>query len=298
MKNILASVALVLVLTLSTATPLQAAEVPAKALSAERKEALLLELKQLQAKLEYLLQQLARTQSTKVESVVTEKPHQLEFFDVSFTGVYFIKNGTILPASAGQKLVSTDQTLFDLFKGIVGETALSTFFKEWRTFNNDDGDLGGFVELIPKEKRWVIGVNQADYEYSNEDSTEAYISLFIHEYAHVLLYEKPELVALYKKQFWTKADIANQKKLTRLSGDAHFEASLAYYEQNSDRFVSDYATVSPDEDMAESFVAFILEEKEEEITTAFTKQNFFYMDPDLVQVRDLLRKNLDVLGYL
>lgn len=298
MYNLVCGVFISVVFFTILVSPVAAAKQTPVTTANKERAALLLEIKQLQSKLDSILQQLAKTSVVTKEPVVSDKPYQLEFFDLSFTGEYFIKNGTIVPTVTGQKVAATDQELFTLFKGVVGETALKQYFKEWRTFNDEEGDLGGFVELIPKEKRWVIGVNQADVMYAGEDSLEAYVSLFVHEYAHVLLYEKPELVAQYKKQFWTKADVSNQKKLTRLAGDARFEASLAYYEQNSDRFVSDYATVSPDEDMAESFGAFILESRGVGNTTAITKQNFYYSDTDLSKVREMLRKNLASLGYL
>ncbi len=296
MKQYLGGVVLVAVLSLGLVAPLQAAA-KSETISPERKAALLLELKQLQVKLDGLLQQFARLKADKPAAVTTAKPQQLEFFDLPFTGIYFISSGKLVRAGSKQEIDPTDQELFTLFKGVVGEEAIRTYFTEWRTFDDDAGDLGGFVELVPKVDRWVIGVNQADYFYSGEDSRESYISLFVHEYAHVLLYDKPKLVDSFKKQFWTKADTVNQKNLERLSGEARFEASLYYYEQNSDRFVSDYATVSTDEDMAETFVTFILEDRAGGLSTAAAKQNFFYTDADMVAVRTELQKNLDLLGY-
>ncbi len=297
MKQYLGECLLIVVLSLCLAAPLPAAA-KTETITPEYKAALLLEIKVLQAKLDSLLKQYALSKVTTESALVTPaKPQQLEFFDLPFTGIYFISSGKLVRAGGKQEIDPTDQELFTLFKGVVGEKAIHTYFTEWRTFDDDAGDLGGFVELVPKVGRWVIGVNQADYFYSGEDCRESYVSLFIHEYAHVLLYDKPKLVAAFVDQFWTKADVANQKKLARLSGEARFEASLDYYEQNGDRFVSDYATVSPDEDMAETFVTFILEDRAEGESTAQVKQNFFYTDADLVEVRTELQKNLDLLGY-
>ena len=296
MKQYLGGVVLVAVLSLGLVAPLQAAT-KTETISPERKAAALLELKQLQAKLEVLLKEYARLQATSAALDTPAKPLSLEFFDLPFTGIYFIRGGQLVQTESKKSIDPADEELFTLFKGVVGEVALRTYFTEWRTFDDDAGDLGGFVELAPKADRWVIGVNQADYFYSGEDSRESYISLYIHEYAHVLLYDKPKLTAAFTDQFWTKADVANQKKLARLSGEDRFEASLDYYEQNGDRFVSDYATVSPDEDMAETFVTFILEDRAGGLSTAAAKQNFFYTDTDLVAVRTELQKNLDLLGY-
>ncbi|GAB1420575.1 hypothetical protein MASR2M15_06790 [Anaerolineales bacterium] len=65
------------------------------------------------------------------------------------------------------------------------------------------------------------------------------------------------------------------------------------YEQNPDAYVSEYAATNPDEDFAESFAHFIVltEEEAEEYPTGQEKILWFYDQPDLVEIRDLIIQN-------
>ena len=56
--------------------------------------------------------------------------------------------------------------------------------------------------------------------------------------------------------------------------------------------MTEYAASNPDEDFAESFVAFVLKEKPTKSTTVDQKIRFFYDFPELVEMRDFIRSNL------
>jgi hypothetical protein len=60
--------------------------------------------------------------------------------------------------------------------------------------------------------------------------------------------------------------------------------------------VTEYAASNPSEDLAESFTAFVLQEKPTKSTVGFIHSDqkilFFYDFPELVEIRDFIRSNL------
>jgi hypothetical protein len=70
-----------------------------------------------------------------------------------------------------------------------------------------------------------------------------------------------------------------------------------WYAQHEDWFVTEYAAVNPEEDMAETWSAFVLKEKPPASqTVAEQKILFFYDQPELVALRAAIRHRLVALG--
>ncbi|MFL0096375.1 hypothetical protein V3A08_01100, partial [Tenacibaculum maritimum] len=64
------------------------------------------------------------------------------------------------------------------------------------------------------------------------------------------------------------------------------------YQENFTDFLTDYAAESPEEDIVESWTAFVLRDKiAKPKTIAQKKINFFYQFPKLIIYRDLIRRN-------
>jgi len=69
-----------------------------------------------------------------------------------------------------------------------------------------------------------------------------------------------------------------------------------FYQKYKTQFVTWYAATNPSEDFAESFTAFVLQEKPTKSTISFIHSDqkilFFYDFPELVEIRDFIRSNL------
>ncbi|MHB0915370.1 MAG: recombinase family protein, partial [Thermoleophilia bacterium] len=61
----------------------------------------------------------------------------------------------------------------------------------------------------------------------------------------------------------------------------YWEATDAFYERYSDRFVNDYAATNPGEDIAESCTQFILKDRPRGSSIKDQKVEFFYEYPEL-----------------
>ena len=92
--------------------------------------------------------------------------------------------------------------------------------------------------------------------------------------------------------------IAHAKKVDQASAKNRFGLLRRYYEAQTDRFVSDYATMNSDEDMAETFVEFVRTDKPLGNTLRERKILAFYQNAAFVKERKTIRTNLQSLGAL
>jgi hypothetical protein len=78
--------------------------------------------------------------------------------------------------------------------------------------------------------------------------------------------------------------------------DKFLDHNALFYKKYEKQFVTEYAASNPSEDLAESFIAFVLQEKPTKSTVSFTHSDhkilFFYDFPELVEMRDFIRSNL------
>jgi hypothetical protein len=186
-------------------------------------------------------------------SAPSVRPYELTLFNVPYESVYTIKNQQLMNANDQSEVRTVDRELFEMFVQTLGDTVVSNYIQEWRVFYDTERDLGAFAELIPETGKWVVGINRADYAPGSKEVNDLYANLFIHEFAHILLYSNHSFSEKYVRDFVTKSDIRHHVQIQNSPQSQRFTRSLQYYDLHEDSFVSDYATVSPKEDMAETF---------------------------------------------
>ncbi|KXJ98762.1 MAG: hypothetical protein UZ19_OD1000611 [Parcubacteria bacterium OLB19] len=101
---------------------------------------------------------------------------------------------------------------------------------------------------------------------------------------------------IIKKSFWTVADEANSQSIKRARADNKLVITENYFEKNEDRFVNDYAVNDLIEDMAETFVYFVREDKPIGNTIRDQKIRSFYQESNLVKIRTQIRENLKTIN--
>lgn len=182
----------------------------------------------------------------------------------------------------------------------------------------DDENDGKTASVAPNDelwKTWLYSVNLAD-TFEGADFKSDINATLIHEFAHILSLEHSqhqkegealsnqyayESVVLsresYLDQFYQKfwLDIINEQK-KRLGEKEYSEEKLddlmSFYNTYQDQFVSDYAAFNPMEDFAESFYMFVLKDKPSDDLIKDQKIKFFYDFPELVTMRENMRKNI------
>ena len=99
-------------------------------------------------------------------------------------------------------------------------------------------------------------------------------------------------INLFYQKFWIDI-ISDWDEIQYIEDDEEFhEQSDLFYEKFQDRFVSLYSSTNIDEDIAESWTAFILTDKPLGETISEQKILFFYDFYELVNLREHIRKGL------
>jgi hypothetical protein len=99
-------------------------------------------------------------------------------------------------------------------------------------------------------------------------------------------------INVFFNRFWTEVYPEWQAIDLEEDDDVYDRRLEEFYRRYRDRFVSDYAPTSPEEDIAESWAFFILSPKPDGDDIADRKLLFFYEYPELVRLRQELLANL------
>ena len=185
---------------------------------------------------------------------------------------------------------------------------------EFLIFNGEDNDgTAGWVTQTTEDlTEWQMGL-AIDYAFDQNNNFNAdgeFAYTVIHEFGHILSLnnsqvdptikdaassktyfneegsarEKSYLYKTYKK-FW--ADIYEEYKEASKNEDDH----QAFYEKYKDRFVTQYASTNPEEDIAEVFAYFVTQkEKPTGNSIANQKIKMLYEYKELMEIRDYIRK--------
>lgn len=165
---------------------------------------------------------------------------------------------------------------------------------------------GAYVYPNDDPTTWSMGVSiglGGDLDY-----------VLIHEFAHLLTLQAKEVppgadtnpdacptyftgegcalsgttMATFVERFWPASQL---DEIARLQDAEDYEGLEAFYENNRDDFVTDYATNNPAEDLAETFTVFVLNDRPTGNTIADQKVNLLWDDPSMVALREQIRAN-------
>lgn len=182
---------------------------------------------------------------------------------------------------------------------------------EYRAGDAPDSDTLAYVYQSRNPDLWVLAANLA-----TSDDPQLLISTLIHEYAHILTLSTDEIdprfgecstieldegcafegstVQEFVQQFWsgygdTAPDVSN----------ADPDVAWDFYLEHEDDFVSDYAATNAVEDIAESFMTFVLEDEPSGDSVVASKLDFFWSYPEYVVIRERIRSEFaDDLGLV
>ena len=146
---------------------------------------------------------------------------------------------------------------------------------------NVDSDLAELIaegDEIVLDKIFVTKAEECHPRYMSSDGcakSDSYINQFY-------------------QQFW--ADIASEWDDIQYidDDDEYYGQSNRFYEKYQDMFVSEYASTNVDEDIAESWTAFVLTSTPSKDDPRMAEQKilFFYDYPELIELREHIRNNL------
>lgn len=192
----------------------------------------------------------------------------------------------------------THVELFEQFKETVGTVAADTYISEFRVGHVRDTALEnyieGYIELVPSSGDWVLSLRRDGSKPLNDEERELFTELFIHEYGHVVAYYEKAFSDSFTNRFWTPATYRASDRVNKLYSREGYGSLEDAYRGFGGEFVSGYAMLNPDEDIAETFVHFIENPYPSGVSVLDQKVRYFYTNPAMVAVRTEIRSNLDL----
>lgn len=218
--------------------------------------------------------------------------------DFGTVDVYQVVDGELQPGASG-----LTQKVWDTFVRVVTADFASEVMSQYRVGDAPDSDTLAYVYQDDDPDYWILATNLA----TSED-TPSLIATLVHEYAHILTLTGTEMdrdetscstielsegcalddsyLLAFDEQFWAGyGDSA--PSVDNDDADVAYDFYLAHEED----FVSDYAATNVVEDIAESFMTFVLEDEPTDATASVTaaKLDFFWQYPELEAIRERIR---------
>ncbi|PCI02533.1 MAG: hypothetical protein COB81_05090 [Flavobacteriaceae bacterium] len=205
---------------------------------------------------------------------------------------------------AFQKATGKHQEIWNLVKKIIPPTERKNI-AELLIFRGKYALVtGSVIELKPDLKEWKLCL-AIDFAYIDGfNSGGTFQGTIIHEFAHVLSLNDTQIDTdinwqkcktynimegcTYENSYLNKFYSAYWKSIDKESREMKLDD---FYEKYKDRFVSYYASSSPEEDFADTFMYFVLNDKPKGKTIAEKKILSFYKSKQLTSIRDYIRKN-------
>ena len=245
------------------------------------------------AALEWALDEPAQHADTSgVPTEPDEDFGEVEVYDV-------LADGTLEPAASG---VAAE--VWELFVRMVGTDVAGESIIQYRAGDAPDSDTLAYVYQDADPQYWTLAVNLAV-----ADDPQLLVATLIHEYAHVFSFDEEQFVTdaacptpvllegctaddsyltAFYDTFW--AGYPDAVDVENLDPDLAWQ----FYETYEEDFVSDYAATNLGEDLAESFMTYVIEDAAEGPTVAAQKLRFFDQYPELVALREHIRTELAV----
>lgn len=235
------------------------------------------------------------------------------------TSIYRLRKGVLTDhLKTKDKVAPSDQAIWGIFTSIADKETIAKRMLIYATYEDPtSSQLAAVGKLSKKEQSWALYVNaNAARPESMLWGREMSIVL-LHEYAHILTLKggqvdpkkraaaqckdkkqntyhvagfgctKPDsYLNAFVAKFWTTDEIKAAERAEERG------ETMSFFKSQRDSFVTWYAASGPAEDIAESFVDFVLRKKPTGTTEREQKILFFYEYPELVKMRTDLRSNL------
>jgi hypothetical protein len=238
-------------------------------------------------------------------------------------GVWQIRNGVLIKNRSTKNDLANDY--WTEFYRIFPQELTKKYIKRILLMTDGiDEKTGALVSLNSRNDKWLLEIDVRDVNLKTRDKKRLHESIYtmVHEFGHLLTLNKTQIRPTekssqeegdfyltnegeaYRKSyinrfvnlFWKGALLDSwdviEKNYCYTEANCVKKKHDLLYMNNDTEFITDYAVESPEEDIVESWTAFVLRPKvRNPKTIAQKKINFFYQFPELVAYRKLIRRN-------
>ncbi len=240
-------------------------------------------------------------------------------------GTWDIKNGIFIENNDEETSIARYN--WNVFYNIFPKRITQKYIKKLVLMTDgEDEKTGALGALNDKNTEWQLVLDPIDVDFTSRDETRISQSIYtlVHEFGHLLTLNNTQIKPIqgskkeqnpnepyvtlegmtikksylnkFVNEFWDGTLLKEwdfiQRNYCYTEQKSCLEKLYGLYKDNYTDFLTDYAAESPEEDIAESWTAFVLGEKiENPETIAERKINFFYQFEELVYYRKVIRKN-------
>jgi hypothetical protein len=201
---------------------------------------------------------------------------------------YSVKSGekiTFLSGDNDTQYQDLWQEIADLSPDALSNTYIETF----EVYNEPSSDSLAFVHDEDGNGKWVVAVNVATHSESTVQEQKATL---IHELAHIITLNASQMSTGNSCQTYEAIEGCTKSTSYMNMFVKQFWGSDTSKDYDKDEFVTEYAPSAPEEDIAESFAFFVLENDFNKSNVRNEKVNFFNSYPELKEVRTAMRNVL------
>lgn len=237
-------------------------------------------------------------------------------------GTWNIRNGNVVENNSENTDIAIEY--WEAFNKIFPKQITKKYIKKLVLMTDGlDEKTGALVSLSKDNSKWQLVLDIQDVNFTVGDRKRLYESVYtlVHEFGHLITLNNSQIKPSQKREskegepyitfegqayrnsylnkfvtlFWKKELLATWDYIQREY--CYTEASCVdklfdFAQENFTEFITDYAAESPEEDIVESWTAFVLRPKiKNPKTTAQKKINFFYKYPELVEMRAQIKRN-------
>lgn len=188
--------------------------------------------------------------------------------------------------------------------------------------DGEDNTLASMSAINPENTEWEVSIDTLDVNLKRKEPEYVlqYTHTFIHEFGHLFtlnaeqveyseseeqtddsryltqegLARKKSYVNAFVRKFWNMDLLTEWDKTQEIESPEKKAKSLEkFYKKRPSEFVTQYASESPEEDIAESWTFFVLFDKPKNNSKANEKILFFYNYPELVKYREAIRNKTE-----
>lgn len=225
---------------------------------------------------------------------------------------------TILNPNLANESVDSIEQIWTKIKTILPEKILNTYVKEFVLLTDGrEETLAGVQPMDETNESWDFAVDPSDLPQGDFKKEKDFLHTLIHEFGHILTLNNTQIepsdldyqtdekryltseglareksyINLFIQKFWNPNDrLLEWDKIDRIQHENRKLRKLyRFYQKYETAFHTDYAAESPEEDLAESWYFFVVNDKPRATYEKDKKVLFFYQFEELMLLRTEIR---------
>lgn len=240
-------------------------------------------------------------------------------FDYDFVAQYRVADDAELVRVDRSRTRGDHEDMWDIFVDIATEDFVERYVDQFLIYDEPQSGIAAFVESKGDASSWTLGLEVSDVDLDDDESRALLVQTFVHELAHLLTLNSSEIdntksrrtcdtyyvgvgclkedayFAAFVERFWNEEDLAHAREVARADTiEEILDIAEEYYDDNRRDFVTEYAATSPGEDIAESFMFFVLDSKPRNSRVERReKVLFFYEYEEMEEIRERILETID-----